>query len=115
MPASLARQNIAPLITLHAGQHRPSPTNATPLGSPEARGRDERFRPIRRCGYRDERALHVTLVTFQGLQPELEIHELPQEHHVILTDGAGGDDLVVFLHEPENLFDVVDASLLEGA
>jgi hypothetical protein len=83
--------------------------------SPETRGREERFRPLHKCDHRGERALHVTLTTFQGLQPELEIHELPQEHHVILTHGARGDDLVVFLHEPENLFDVVDSSLLEGA
>ena len=39
----------------------------------------------------------------QPAQPQLEVHELPEEHHVVLARLARADDLVVLVDQPAHL------------
>ncbi len=71
----------------HAGPDRPPAAEST-----------ERQCPLRRAQRCAKRSLQHQLghAIDHFAAPHLDIQQLPQEHHVVLTHGAGGDDRVVF-------------------
>src|SRR5690348_15737826 len=71
-----------------------------------------------RLGFQPDRTackaiLRSRRIVLERLEPQFQVDELPEEHHMVFAGFRGGDNLLVLVDQAEHLGDVIDAAFSE--